>query len=53
MAALNYPGPFCGQIGILTDALISDVGTFSLLKGNELKKGVALEPFRGSDFTPD
>ena len=54
MAALNYPGPFCGQIGILTDALISDVGTLPLLKGNELKKGVALElnEFRRSNNIP-
>ena len=43
MAALNYPGPFCRQIGILTDALISNVSTLPVLKGDELNKGVVLE----------
>ena len=43
MAALNYPGPFCKQIGILTDALISNVSTLPVLKGDELNKGVVLE----------
>ena len=54
MAALNYPGPFCKQIGILTDALISNVSTLPVLKGDELNKGVVLElsEFRRSSNIP-
>ena len=43
MAALDYLGPFCRQIGILTDALISKTSTLPVLKGEELNKGVVLE----------
>ena len=43
MAALNYPGPFCSQSGILTDALMSITTPLPVLSEDELSKGVVLE----------
>ena len=49
MAAVNYPGPFCRQSGILTDALVSVTTPLPVLSEDELSKGVVLElnEFRG------
>ena len=43
MAALDYPGPFCKQIGILTDALLSDVNALPVVETKNFNKGAALE----------
>ena len=45
MAALNYPGPFCEQLGILTDALTvsTDISALPIIETEEFNKGVVLE----------
>ena len=43
MAALDYPGPYCLESGILTDALLTDVRSLPVLKGKVINKGIVLE----------
>ena len=56
MAALNYPGPFCEQVGILTDALTAsgDISTLPTIEVEEFNKGVVLElnEFRKNNNIP-
>ena len=61
MAALNYPGPFCERLGILTDSLTvsTDMSTLPTIESEEFNKGVVLElndfrktTFLGSSFIP-
>jgi len=44
MAVLNYPGPFCSQSAILTDALVSITTPLPVSSEDELSKDVVLEP---------
>ena len=43
MAALNYPGQFCKDAGILCDALVLESAVLPILREEDLKKGIALE----------
>ena len=43
MAALNYPGQFCKDAGILCDALMLESAVLPILRGEDLNKGIALE----------
>ena len=43
MAALDYPGPYCLENGILTDALLTDVRSLPVLKEKGISKGIVLE----------
>ena len=55
MAALNYPGPFCEQVGILTDALTAsaDISTLPTIEVEEFNKGVLeLNEFRKNNNIP-
>ena len=54
MAALDYPGPYCKEIGILTDALLSDVNALPAVETKNFNKGAALElsDFRRNNDIP-
>ena len=54
MAALDYPGPFCKQIGILTDSLLSDVNALPVVETKNFSKGTVLElsEFRRNNDIP-
>ena len=56
MAALSYPGPFCEQVGILTNALTAsaDTSTLPTIEAEEFNKGIVLElnEFRKNNNIP-
>ena len=54
MAALDYPGPCCKEIVILTDALLSDVNALPAVETKNFTKGAALElsDFRRNNDMP-
>ena len=55
MAALNYPGPFCEQVGILADALTAstDISTLPTIEVKEFNKRVFEKlTLLGSSFFP-
>ena len=43
MAALDYPGPYCLESGILTDALLTNVHSLPVLEREVVNKGIVLE----------
>ena len=43
MAALNYPGQFCKDAGILCDALMLESAVLPILREEDLNKGIDLE----------
>ena len=43
LAALEYPGPYCLESGILTDALLTDLHALPVLEGGTINKGIVLE----------
>ena len=43
MAALDYPGPYCLESCILTDALLTDTRSLPVLEGKVMNKGIVLE----------
>ena len=43
MAALNYPGQFCKDAGIVCDALMLESAVLPILREEDLNKGIALE----------
>ena len=56
MAAHDYPGPFCEQLGILSDALTvsTDISALPIIETEEFNKGVVLElnEFRRNNNIP-